>query len=339
MKTLALKTVVVIAACLAPFSDVVAQSRSIAVVLPASQGADGFEESLRSGIRGFERQSRSHSVDIFELPASADGDAVDAILKQAASTDAEAVLVLGGQIIERLPDIAPDFPRKRFITYAVPVTAPNVQSILLSNEHGAFLAGAVAAGASGTGLVGFVGGMDIPPIQRYECGFRRGVQWRSGDVRMLARMAGNTGLAFDNPELGRLIALELHESGADIIFHAAGATGIGVIDAARERGFLAIGVDVNQNGVAPGSVLTSLLVRAEIVVSLALQSVAEGRWAAGVQEFGFPEGAFALALDQHNLELFGDDLAQVQNEATDWLIENHSGLSEIARNNCVGDIR
>lgn len=315
-----------------------AQSRLITLVLPSSEAGSGFVDSILSGVRNFERHSETYRVEVVELPVGADTATSGAIIDAAASSESEAVFLVGAQLQTQLERIAELYPEKKFIMFAASVDAPNVQSILLSYEQGAFLVGAIAAAASDAGSVGFVGGMDTVAIRRYACGFRLGANWLSTGTDVLAELAGTTSSAFTDPELGRRLALDLHARGADIIFHAAGATGDGVIAAAREAGFLAIGVDVNQNGVAPGHVLTSLVVRADVAVSVALQSFAEGRWSPGVEEFGFHEGAFQLSMDDNNMNLFDENLLETRNRATDWLVHNFFYLSDIAQNNCVGKI-
>lgn len=207
--------------------------------------------------------------------------------------------------------MAHEYPRTRFacIDYAkfdqhgLVVPPANMVALKFREEEGAFLVGALAALASRTQAVGFVGGMDIPLIHKFEAGYKAGVTAVCAGCRVLVGYAGVTGDAFKNPAKGKELALSQYGAGADVIFHASGSTGLGVFEAARSQGKLAIGVDADQWAEAPGHVLTSMIKRVDVVVLDTIRRVLEQRFEGGLQVFGLAEGALSWVDDAHNQAL------------------------------------
>lgn len=175
---------------------------------------------------------------------------------------------------------------------------PNVRTIVFREEEGSFLVGALAARVSQTGQLGFVGGMEIALIKRFEAGFRAGAASVAGKPAPTVRV-GYTG-SFDNVSAGKLVAQDLIAKGADVLFHAAGADGLGVIQAAKEaraagKTVWAIGVDSDQSHVAPDVVLTSMLKRVDLAVYRAARDAAAGTFSAGHQSLGLEEEGVMMA--------------------------------------------
>ncbi|MDI1447321.1 BMP family ABC transporter substrate-binding protein [Polyangium sp. 6x1] len=192
--------------------------------------------------------------------------------------------------------VARDFPSTRFacIDYAPPMggaTPANVAGLRFREEEASFLVGAVAGLMSKTGHVGFVGGMDIPLIRKFEAGYRAGVREVCPHCEVHAAFAGTTPEAFRDPVKGKALANSEIAAGADIVYHAAGTTGHGVFEAARDMGVKAIGVDADQHDEMPGTVLTSMIKRGDVAVFDTIRDVAEGRFEAGLHTFGLAEGA------------------------------------------------
>jgi len=179
----------------------------------------------------------------------------------------------------------------------------NLQGIVFRDEQGAFLAGALAAMTSKTGKIGFVGGMDSPVVKTFLAGYSAGARHVSPSIQILVELAGTTPEAFANPPKGKALALKEYDAGADIIFHAAGATGLGVFDAARERKKLVIGVDTNQWEQAPGLVLTSVVKRVDVAVFDVIRSTQAGTFKGGVTEMGLHNQGISLVLDANNAAL------------------------------------
>lgn len=190
--------------------------------------------------------------------------------------------------------VAPSFPKTRFACIDYAPTGqplpPNLVGLTFREQEGSFLVGAAAALVSKTGHVGFVGGMDVPLIHKFEAGFAAGAREARRDVVVHAAYAGATPDAFRDPVKGKALALSQISLGADVLFHASGTTGHGVFEAARDLRALAIGVDADQHDEMPGTVLTSMVKRADVAVHEATLAVAEGRFVSGVRSFGLAEG-------------------------------------------------
>ena len=165
------------------------------------------------------------------------------------------------------------------------VKLPNVQSVVFKEQEGSFLVGAMAAMASKSGKVGFVGGMDIPLIRKFQCGYEQGAKWANPKAEVFGNMTGTTGAAWNDPARGGELAKSQFSKGADVVFAAAGGTGMGVYQAAKDGGKLAIGVDSNQNHIQPGTMLTSMLKR----VDVAVYNVSK-KFKPGVSSLGLKEG-------------------------------------------------
>jgi basic membrane protein A and related proteins len=176
-------------------------------------------------------------------------------------------------------------------------------------EHeGSFLVGMAAAMASKTGKVGFVGGMDIPLIRKFALGYEEGARYVNPKVEVFQNMTGTTPAAWNDPTRGGELARSQFDRGADVIYAAAGATGLGVLQAAKDKGRLAIGVDSNQNHIQPGSVLTSMVKRVDLAVFEAFKTAKDGTWKSGVRNLGVAEGGVGYSLDQYNRGLITPEM-------------------------------
>jgi basic membrane protein A and related proteins len=179
------------------------------------------------------------------------------------------------------------------------------------NEHeGSYLVGVLAALAAPSNKVGFVGGMDIPLIRKFACGYVQGVKDTKPDAEVFQNMTGTTGAAWNDPVKGGELAKSQIDRGADVIYHAAGGTGIGVLQAATDAGKLGIGVDSNQNYLHPGSVLTSMLKRVDNAVFDAMMDLQNGEWTSGVQVMGLAEDGVGYAVDENNEALITPEMKE-----------------------------
>jgi len=207
--------------------------------------------------------------------------------------------------------LAQEFPDVKFacVDYTVKegqTLPPNLVALEFKEHEGSFLVGALAALLTKTGKVGFVGGMEIPLIKKFEAGYRAGAKAANPKVEVLVKYAGTTGSAFKDPTKGKELGLAEYNQGADIIFHASGSTGLGVFEAAREKGKLAIGVDADQYAEAPGFILTSMVKHVETSVFDSIQELKEGRWQGGIREFGLKEDGVGWVYDDRNKALIPD---------------------------------
>jgi basic membrane protein A len=207
----------------------------------------------------------------------------------------DLVLGVGFIFSSDVDRVAHDFPTVRFacVDYG-PRTGgppPNVAGLSFHDEEGSFLVGAVAGLATRTRRVGFVGGMRMPLIERFEAGYTAGVRATCPDCAVEAAYAGVTPDAFRDPAKGKAIAIAEIAAGADVLYHASGSTGHGVFEAAHDAGKLVIGVDSDQFDEMPGTVLTSMIKRADVAVFETIRSVTLGRFDGGMHVFGVGDGA------------------------------------------------
>jgi basic membrane protein A len=223
-----------------------------------------------------------------------------------------ATIVVGVGFAQRsaVEAAARQFPDRKFTLIDAAVDAPNVQSIVFKEEEGSYLVGVLAAKASKTGKIGFVGGMDIPLIRRFAAGYEAGARATNPGLEIFRNMTGTTAAAWHDPTRGAELARGQFARGADVVFAAAGATGLGVLQAAADEGKLSIGVDSNQNHLHPGSVLTSMVKRVDKAVHDAFSTARDGSWKPGRFTLGLAEGGVDYAVDENNRRLITPEMRE-----------------------------
>ncbi|WP_434624169.1 BMP family lipoprotein [Azospirillum sp. B2RO_4] len=199
---------------------------------------------------------------------------------------ASVIVAVGFSQTAAVDKVAKESPKTKFCLIDDKLDAPNVQSVTFKEEEGSYLVGMAAALASKTGKVGFVGGMDIPLIRNFLTGYEQGVKHVAANDEVFVNMTGTTPAAWNDPGRGAELAKSQFSRGADVVFAAAGATGLGVLQAAADAGKLSIGVDSNQNHVHPGSVLTSMVKRVDVVVYDCMKAAKDGSWKPGHRASG-----------------------------------------------------
>ena len=229
-----------------------------------------------------------------------DDNAFEPLMRSFAQRDFDLVIGIGFAQKEAIAKVAGLYPKTHFAIVDARVDAPNVRSLLFEEHEGAYLIGAIAALTSKTGRIGFVGGMDIPLIRRFVMGYEAGAKAVSPAIIVTANYVGITSEAWNNPPKGKELAMAQYDGGADIIFAAAGASGLGVFDAAEDRRKLVIGVDANQNWVKPGLVLTSMLKRVDEAIFSTIEEAKAGRFSGGAKQFGLANKGVDYAFDQYN---------------------------------------
>jgi basic membrane protein A and related proteins len=252
-----------------------------------------------------------------------------AAIRRFAQEGAEPVIAIGFALADEVRTVAKEFPKVRFTVIDTVVDLPNVQSIIFKDHEGAYLVGMLAAMASKSAKIGFVGGMDIPTIRRFQCGYEHGALRINPQVKTLAVIVGDTNKVWSDPERGGVLAKGLFEQGVDVVFAAAGGTGVGVYEAAKSAGKLAIGVDRNQNSIHPGTMLTSMVKRIDVAVYLAAQGVRSQTWAGGkVLSLGLKEQGLAWALDRHNRALVSADMQRQLEQAQSDIVSGRTKVWE-----------
>ena len=222
-------------------------------------------------------------------------------LRRLAESGANPVVMTGFAFGDVLGQVAPDFPDTKFAIIDMVVDQPNVKSVVFTEHEGSYLVGMMAAMASKTGTVGFIGGMDIPLIRKFGCGYAQGVLAANPDAKVILNMTGTTPAAWNDPVKGAELAKSQKSQGADVIYAAAGGTGVGVLQAAADEGILSIGVDSNQNHLHPGSVLTSMLKRVDVAVYNAFMEGTD--MTTGINVLDLAAEGVGYALDEHNAAL------------------------------------
>jgi basic membrane protein A len=192
---------------------------------------------------------------------------------------------------------------------------PNVKSIVFKEQEGSYLVGVLAGMAAKSGKVGFVGGMDIPLIHKFACGYVGGVKSVNKDAEVFQAYTGTDYTAWNDPVKGGEITKSQIAQGADVVYHAAGGTGVGVLQAAAEAGKLGIGVDSNQNMLQPGKVLTSMLKRVDVAVYNAFDDVKNDKFVADIQNLGLKEEGVGAAMDDNNKPLMTPEMVAAVDKA------------------------
>ncbi|MBU1699163.1 MAG: BMP family ABC transporter substrate-binding protein [Candidatus Eisenbacteria bacterium] len=289
-------------------------------------GDKSFNDSAHQGLL----RARDELGVSFVYLEPGEGSDREEALRMMATGDADIIFGIGFLFTDDITNVANEFPDKKFacVDYAVKDDSPlpeNLAAIKFREEEGSFLAGALAAMVSKTDAVGFIGGMEGALIRKFEKGFAAGARHIRPGIRVLVNYAGVTGAAFKNPSMGKELALAQYDSGADIIFHASGGTGLGVFEAARSRDLLAIGVDSDQWGEAPGHVLTSVLKRVDVAVFKVIQRTLNDDFPQGIQIFGLADGAVSLVIDKNNRQWITPEVEQrlraLENEIVKGIIK------------------
>ena len=225
------------------------------------------------------------------------------IIRNIARRGAAVIVAVGFSQAPAVGEVAREFPDTKFTLIDAVVDLPNVQSVIFKEHEGSFLVGMAAALASKTGKIGFIGGMDTPLIRKFWLGYTEGAKYINPGTTVVLHMVGTTPAAWNNPVEGGELANRQFDLEVDVIYAAAGGTGIGVYLVAKGRGKLAIGVDANQNYLYPGTMLTSMIKRVDVAVHDAFMSAKSGTWKSGTVVLGLKEDGVGFALDEYNRNL------------------------------------
>jgi len=265
-----------------------------------------FDKSfLEAAYNGALRWQRDSGGNFREIELQSEAQREQAI-RRFAETGANPVITVGFTFGNVLNKVAPDYPDTKFAIIDTVVDRPNVRSVVFLEHEGAYLAGLMAALASESGTVGIVGGMDIPLIRKVACGYVQGAKAANPNITVIQNMTGTTPAAWNDPVKGAELTKAQIAQGADVVFAAAGGTGIGVLQAAADQNILSIGADSNQNYLHPGQVLTSILKRVDNAVYEAMAAGAEVE--TGISVMGIANGGIGYALDAHNAALVSADM-------------------------------
>jgi len=258
-----------------------------------------FNSSAYEGGREAEKKLGIH----LKFVEASDDNSYETLLRAFAERHYDLIIGVGFAQKEAVKKTAQEFPQTHFAIVDSEVDAPNVQSLLFEEHEGAYLVGAIAALTSKTGKIGFVGGMDVPLIHRFALGYEAGAKKINPQLTVTVNYVGITSEAWNNPPKGKELALSQYDSGVDVIFAAAGASGLGVFDAAEEKQKFAIGVDSNQDWTKPGLILTSMLKRVDQAVFAAIAEAKAGKFTGGVRRFGLANQGIDYSYDSYNAKI------------------------------------
>lgn len=281
--------------------------KNIRVGLVLSVGGRGDKSFNDSAYRGLIWARDRLGVEVTEgQPKQMAED--ETYLRTFAEEGYDLVIAIGFLMKPAVTKVAKEFPDTNFAIVDEVVDQPNVASLVFEEHEGSFLVGALAGMKTKTGKVGFIGGMDVPLIHKFEVGFVEGVKYTNPEAKVLIKYTGSSSDAFHDPTRGKQLANAMYNQGVDIIYHAAGSTGNGVIAAAAENDKLAIGVDSNQNYMKPGNVLTSMVKQVDVAVFEIIKDVKEGDFKPGIHRFGLKNNGVSYALDEYNKDLISNDM-------------------------------
>ena len=290
-------------------------------------GGRGDKSFNDQAYAGLERAQKELGITFHTLETGEGADR-EAAMRQLAAGDAQLIFGVGFLFTDDIRKLAREFPDKKFACIDYTVTPgdtlpPNLVALKFKEEEGSYLVGALAALINKTGKLGFVGGMEIPLIKKFEAGYVAGVHAVRPRTQVIIKYAGTTGTAFKDPTKGKELALAEYNQGADIIYHASGSTGLGVFEAAREKGKLAIGVDSDQYDEAPDNILTSMVKRVDVAVFETIKALGENRWSGGIQVFGLAEQGVAWVYDDRNRSKIPDPVRATVDSLKAEIIAGH----------------
>jgi basic membrane protein A len=277
-----------------------------------------FDKSFNEGVSaGAEKFKAETKIAVAEFEPSNETQ-LEQAQRRFAERGYDPIIAVGFAQGVALGKVAKEFPKTHFTLIDSVVELPNVQSITFKEHEGSFLVGIAAALASKTGKVGFIGGMDIPLIRRFECGYEQGIKYANPKADLIANMTGTTPAAWNDPGRGAELAKGQFDRGVDVVYAAAGSTGIGVLQAAADRGKYAIGVDSNQDHLHPGTMLTSMIKRVDLATYRSFKAAQSGTWRSGISVLGLKEGGVDWTLDRYNEKLISPEMkAKVEQAKAD----------------------
>ncbi|WP_028023260.1 BMP family lipoprotein [Enterovibrio calviensis] len=284
-------------------------------LMSASASADAFKPSVifdmggkfdksfnQAAYTGAEAFKEDTGISYGEFEITNEAQREQAMLRMA-QRGFSPIVAVGFQQAPIVEKVAKQFPKTQFVIIDAVVDLPNVRSVVFKEHEGSFLVGALAVMKSESDKVGFVGGMDIPLIRKFACGYEQGAKFQAADADVIQNMTGSTPAAWNNPTKGAELAKSQFDKGVDVVYAAAGGTGVGVYQAAVDEGKFAVGVDSNQNYLHPGVMLTSMVKRVDVAVQDAFNDAKSGQFTPGLQALGLKEGGVDWALDEYNKDL------------------------------------
>jgi basic membrane protein A len=309
-------TMTIAALCVAG-SAAAAANPKLAIVYDAG---GKFDKSFnQSAFEGAERFKKETGISYMEVQASSDTQA-EQVLRGLARKKLDLIAAIGFSQTQAVQKVAQEFPNVHFVLIDSIAKGNNINSVMFKEEEGSYLVGLAAAMASKSKKIGFVGGMDIPLIRAFACGYAQGAKATSPKIEIMQNMVGTTSAAWNDPAKGGELARAQFDRGVDVVFAVAGGSGMGTLQMAKEKGKLAIGVDSNQNYMHPGTMLTSMVKRVDGAIYDSFMQMKNGTWKPGVTYKGLKEGGVDWVVDKNNRKIVSSDMEKRVNEARSNII-------------------
>ena len=268
-------------------------------------GDSGYCDSFHIGVRTAEAEL---GISLTEVAGMESDPVVTEMQLREAAQNSDLVLTAGYQMGAPLAKVAPDFSDTKFAIFDVVLNVPNVASINYKANEGSFLVGAIAAFKSESGKIGYIGGADVPLLHQFEAGYIAGVHAVNPDAVVSVEYISDDETGFGMPDRAKEIALAQYASGIDVIYVAAGGSGNGVLEAAREQQKFIIWVDSNGNYLEPGIVLTSMVKELSASIIKVITETVDGTFIGGARYLGLEDGGVSYAVDEYNQSLLSDEI-------------------------------
>ena len=294
-----------------------------------SKNDKSFNESAYMGMKKFKQDTGTNFRE-YEPTAAVQ---YEQALRRFSQRGSSPVIAIGFAQAEALNKVAGEFSNTDYAIIDMVVNQPNVNSVLFREQEGTFLVGMIAAMHTKTDTIGFVGGMDIPLVRAFACGYEQGAKYINNNINILLNMTGTDYTAWNNPGRASELAKSQFEKGSDIVFAAAGASGLGALQAAADTGNFGIGVDANQNYLHPGHMLTSMLKRVDVAIYKVLEASKSGTFKGGIQSLGLAENGVDWALDAYNAHLITDEIKSAVAQAKADIISGKIKVHDYRSNN------
>ena len=279
--------------------------KSVAIVY--STGGKGDKSFNDAAFRGLEQAKKELGITFKEYePKDVTAEARDILSQFAESGEFEIIIGVGFTMKDSVISVAEAFPNQKFAIIDEEVNLPNVASLKFKEHEGSFLVGSLAAMMSKTGTIGFVGAMESPIIQKFHAGYEQGAKYVNPNIKIASVYIGGAN-AFNDPASAKTKTETLIQQGADVVYHAAGASGAGLFQSAKEKNIYAIGVDSNQDDIVPGLVLTSMMKYVDIAVFDIVKEVTDGKFEARIQEFGIKENGVGTTDFEFTKDKIGEE--------------------------------
>ncbi|GGC63809.1 BMP family lipoprotein [Undibacterium terreum] len=304
----------------------------LAVVYDGSKFDRSFSQSASDGVERFKKETR---LPVLEAQVNSTTQS-EQVLRSLARKNVDMIAVISFSQAQAVQTVAGEYPKVKFVLIDGVAKGDNVKSVLFKEEEGSYLVGVAAAMASKSKKIGFIGGMDIPLIRAFACGYEQGAKAVDPKVELSQNMVGTTSSAWNDPAKGGELARAQFERGVDVVFGAAGGTGLGILQTAKEKGQLAIGVNSNQNYLYPGTMLTSMMKRVDNAVYDSFMQLKAGHFQSGVTSVGLKEGGVDWALDKDNRALVSPAMEKRINAARQDIISGKIKVIDYrAANSCT----